>query len=213
MSGCCNTTSTASGCSAGRASSSSPVTSCPAPTWIWSAARSSTRLVAEIGETCNISIPDGTRMIYAERVESRWPLRIQLPTGTPVPLHCTASGKLYLSQLAPSARKRILQRLPLTQNTRNSICDIDQLEAELRKTRQRGYAWDNEEFIEGLVAVAVPIKDPKGRFCAGLALHAPIVRMTLEIAVEQLPKLRASAQQIEVLLADQTPGDLLGGGV
>ena len=166
-------------------------------------------LVNEIGETCNIAIPDGTRMIYAERVESRWPLRVQLPAGTPVPLHCTASGKLYLSQLAPSVRRRVLDRLPLTKNTRNSICDNDRLEAELQSIRDKGYGWDNEEFIEGLVAVSVPINDPKGRFCAGLALHAPVFRMTLEQAIAQLPRLRQAAGQIETLMADRASVVLL----
>ena len=61
---------------------------------------------------------------------------------------------------------------------------------ELEKTREQGYATDNEEFVEGLVAVAVPIRSPDGRFCAGLALHAPKFRMTMETAIDQLPALR-----------------------
>lgn len=159
-------------------------------------------LAEEVGETCNISIPDGTRMIYAERVESHWPLRMQLPAGTAVPLHCTASGKLYLSQLDPPSRHRILGRMRLSQHTPFTIVDSDALEDELRQTCERGFAQDNEEFIEGLVAVAVPICDPNGRFCAGLALHAPKIRMTMEDAVAQLPALRAAAGQIETLIAD-----------
>ncbi len=160
-------------------------------------------LVEEIGETCNISIPDGTRMMYAERVESRWPLRMQLPAGTPVPLHCTASGKLYLSQLTAPVRRRMLVRLPLTKNTPRTITDIDALEAELLRIRDEGYGWDDEEFVDGLVAVSVPIKDQKGRFCAGLALHAPTQRMSLEDALNKLPILEAAAKQIESLLADR----------
>ena len=161
-------------------------------------------LVEEVGETCNISIPEGTRMIYAERVEAHWPLRMQLPVGTPVPLHCTASGKLYLSQLAPSARQRILSRLRLSAHTPHSIVDIDELDRDLERTREQGFATDNEEFIEGLVAVAVPICGQNGRFCAGLALHAPKFRMTMEDALDQLPALRSAAAQIESLLTDGT---------
>lgn len=159
-------------------------------------------LVAEIGETCNISIPEGTRMIYAERVEAHWPLRVQLPVGTPVPLHCTASGKLYLSQLAPGPRQRILSRLRLSRHTPYSIVDIGELGAELERIREQGFSSDNEEFIEGLVAVAVPICGQNGRFCAGLALHAPKFRMTMEDALEQLPALQAAAKKIESLLTD-----------
>lgn len=159
-------------------------------------------LVDQIGETCNISIPEGTRMIYAERVEAHWPLRMRLPAGTPVPQHCTASGKLYLGQLEPSARQRILGRLRLSRHTKATIVDAEELESELKKVREQGYATDNEEFIEGLVAVAVPICDAQGRFCAGLALHAPKFRMTMEDALEKLPVLRATADQIESLIAD-----------
>lgn len=165
-------------------------------------------LVEEIGETCNISIPEGTRMIYAERVESHWPLRMQLPAGTTVPQHCTASGKMYLSQLDGSARQRILGRLHLSKHTEATIVDINALERELQKIREQGFATDNEEFIEGLVAVAVPICDPGGRFCAGLALHAPKFRMTMDEAISKLPLLRATADQIEGLIAGEAAQDL-----
>ncbi|MEM7222529.1 MAG: IclR family transcriptional regulator [Pseudomonadota bacterium] len=161
-----------------------------------------TALVEKVGETCNISIPEGTRMIYAERVESHWPLRMQLPAGTPVPQHCTASGKLYLAQLLPTARRRTLERLHLSKQTPHTITDIDELEADLRRTSELGYASDNEEFVEGLVAVAVPIIDQAGRFCAGLALHAPKFRMTMDDAIKQVPTLRAAAEQIESLITD-----------
>jgi DNA-binding IclR family transcriptional regulator len=58
------------------------------------------RLADEIGETCNIATPDREGMTYLDRVETKWPLRIQLPVGTQVPFYCTASGKLYLSSLS-----------------------------------------------------------------------------------------------------------------
>ena len=57
-----------------------------------------------VGETANITVPDFNRMRYLDRVETQWPLRLQLPVGSQVPLHCTASGKLYLSSLPRAAR-------------------------------------------------------------------------------------------------------------
>lgn len=51
----------------------------------------------ETGETVNLSIPDGDRMVYVERIETDWPLRLQFAIGSRVPMHCTAAGKLYLS--------------------------------------------------------------------------------------------------------------------
>ncbi len=157
-------------------------------------------LVDDVGETCNISVPDGARMIYAERVESHWPLRLQLPTGTHVPMHCTASGKLYLSQLEPDMIDRVLESLDLNKYTRRSVVSVPKLKAELSKIRKRGYATDNEEFIEGLVAIAVPIFDPSGRFCAGLALHGPKLRIKLKDALARLPALKNAADQISRLM-------------
>ncbi len=157
-------------------------------------------LVEEVGETCNISIPDGMRMIYAERVEAHWPLRVQLPVGTSVPMHCTASGKLYLSQIEAPMSARIVARLELARHTSRSINSAAKLTTELARIRKRGYATDNEEFIEGLVAVAVPIVDTNGRFCAGLALHAPKFRLTLKGALTHLPRLKKAAHQISMLM-------------
>ena len=163
-------------------------------------------LVEKVGETCNISIPDGLRMIYVERVESHWPLRVQLPTGSAVPMHCTASGKLYLSQLEPEVSDRLVTRLDLGRHTSKSIIDPKALKDELKKIRNRGYATDNEEFIDGLIAVAVPIFDQNGRFCAGLALHGPKFRITLRGAVKQLPVLQKAAAQIGELMKSNDAG-------
>ena len=78
---------------------------------------------------------------------------------------------------------------------------LQELEVELQKIRKRGYATDDEEFIDGLVAVAVPISDANGRFCAGLALHGPKFRITVKSAADALPALRKAAAQIEDLIS------------
>ena len=63
-------------------------------------------LVTKVGETCNFTTLDGTQVLYIDRVEAQWPLRLTLDVGSHVPLHCTASGKLFLAEMpAPSARR------------------------------------------------------------------------------------------------------------
>ena len=160
-------------------------------------------LVDEVGETCNISIPDDLTMIYADRVESGWPLRVQLTTGTHVPLHCTASGKLYLSQLPPTTLERIMARHKLERMTKATITNPQALQKELAKIRKSGYGWDNEEFINGMVAVSVPVRDSRGRFCAAIAVHGPTQRMSLSSARKRLPALRRAARKIEALIEAQ----------
>lgn len=71
-------------------------------------------LANDLGETCNIATPDREGMIYLDRVETKWPLRIQLPIGTQVPFHCTASGKIYLSHLTAPNMARFLASYDLS---------------------------------------------------------------------------------------------------
>ncbi|MEL6840304.1 MAG: IclR family transcriptional regulator, partial [Pseudomonadota bacterium] len=107
-------------------------------------------LAMSVGETCNIAIPERDGMFYLDRVETHWPLRIQLPVGTQVPFHCTASGKMYLSSLRADKFKRFMSWLDLPAQTDQTITETDALRAELSETRQRGYASDDEEFMDGM---------------------------------------------------------------
>lgn len=150
----------------------------------------------QVGETCNIAIPDGTEMVYWDRVETKWPLRHQLKIGARVPLHCTANGKLYLSTLTAKQRKRLLNNIELEKCTPNTVTDRDELERGLAEIAAAGVSADNEEFIEGMIAVAVPIRDAVGRFVAGLAIHAPVVRLSLEEALGHVDILRAAAREL-----------------
>lgn len=151
------------------------------------------RLVGEIGETCNFTMLDGHAVVYLDRVEAAWPLRITLSPGSQVPLHCTASGKLLLALLPKPARTRIAAHLALTRYTETTITDPLALDAELARIRAQKYATDNEEFHAGLVCVAVPVADPGKRVCAAIAVHAPVSRMSLDRAIGHLPALRHAA--------------------
>ncbi len=157
-------------------------------------------LAEKIGETCNITIPDREAMIYLDRVETKWPLRIQLPVGTQVPFHCTASGKLYLSSLPKTARSALLTNLTLAARTPNTITDVVQLNDALDRIRADQVGTDNEEFLDGMVAVAVPLADSEGRLFATLAVHAPRLRMSIEEAKAHVPILREAADQLAALI-------------
>lgn len=154
------------------------------------------RLADQVGETCNISLPDGDTMVYADRVETQWPLRIQLPVGTRVPLHCTASGKVYLSTLQRPQLLRFLKRIPLNAQTKNSITSTDALMAEVETVRQRGFAEDDQEMIDGMVALAVPINDSLDRFFGTVSFHAPVQRVSLDEALRFLPQLQQVAREL-----------------
>ena len=157
-----------------------------------------TAVSQEIGETCNIVIPLGIEMYYTDRVETKWPLRHQLPIGSNVPVHCTASGKLYLSSLPKRQCAALVSVLPLEKFTSNTILNANDLLAALAQIREDQVGIDDEEFVEGMVAVAVPVNDSKGRMVAALAFHAPTVRMDLDKARTYLPVLRKAAEALSI---------------
>ena len=157
-------------------------------------------LVAEVGETCNFTTLDGAQVLYLDRVEAPWPLRLTLDVGTHVPLHCTASGKLFLSQMPTEERDAAIAQLPLPRMTRNTLVTAKALRAECDRIAEQGYSTDREEFVAGLIAVAVPVHDARGRVRAAIAMHAPLLRLTLAGAIGRLAVMRAAATRMRALL-------------
>ncbi|MEM8577128.1 MAG: IclR family transcriptional regulator [Pseudomonadota bacterium] len=158
------------------------------------------RLADEVGETCNLAAPGRAEMVYLDRVETHWPLRIQLPVGTKVPLHCTASGKMYLSSLRADKLARVLSWLELDALTERTITDPVRLAEEVAATRARGYGTDDQEFMTGMTAIAVPIRDDLGRLLTTLSIHAPTQRHSAASLAKRLPALHAAAARMSTLL-------------
>jgi len=163
-------------------------------------------LVARLGETCNLGVLARDEVIYVERVECDWPLRIQYGVGSRVPLHATGIGKLLLAHLPARERRRLLRVLPLTQLTERTITDPARLEEELTTIRRRGYAANDRENTPGLIGLAVPIRNPKGKVIAGLAVHAPEARLSLSRALENLPLLNEAAGELANYFAEDLEG-------
>jgi DNA-binding IclR family transcriptional regulator len=153
-------------------------------------------LVEEIGETCNLTLLDGTEVVYLDRVEAAWPLRLHFQPGSRVPVHCSASGKLLLALLPARERRRILAALPLSRHTAATLTDRRALEDELKRVRKERMSTDNEEYLAGTVCVAVPVESRERRIPAALAVHAPTTRMTLEQALRHVPALRRAAARL-----------------
>ena len=153
-----------------------------------------------VGETVNYAVPGNSGMNYLDRVETDWPFRIQLPIGTSVPFHCTASGKTFLASLAPRKRETLVASLTLDKMTHHTHVDRERLHDELQRIRNQGYALDQEEFLEGMVAIAVPVVDPDGRYVASLAYHGPTQRMSLPEAIDRKDILQNAAVKLSRVL-------------
>jgi len=154
------------------------------------------RLVDEVGETCNLAMLAKGELTYIDRIEASWPLRLHLPIGTALPVHCSASGKLLLAFKPAAERALLIEALSLTRHTERTICDRQLLAAELDRIAANGYALDNEEYVLGVACVAVPVRRADGEVIAAVAVHAATARLPLARAIEFLPRLTEAATAI-----------------
>ena len=120
--------------------------------------------------------------------------------GGRVPAHCSGMGKAILAFLDPHAARRILPKR-LTAHTGHTIVDRQAMLAELGLIRRRGYAVDEEEFMDGVRCVAVPVWG-RGQDVAGaISLAGPAFRLTGAVARGQVEPLREAATRISRLIS------------
>jgi len=155
------------------------------------------QLVEEIGESCNLTALSGSEVVYLDRVETAAPLRFYLHSGSRVPVHCSASGKIFLSQMSPAQRRRLLSNAPLEPYTPKTLTDPDALEKEVQRIRKDGYAIDHEEFLPGLLCIATLVPsgdDAPSNLC--IAVQAPVMRLDAAKAKTLLPALQRAAKAL-----------------
>ena len=154
-------------------------------------------VASEVNEAVNYVVPEESGMHYLDRIDTNWAFRVQLPVGTNVPFHCTASGKCFLASLSKSARKKFVSALNLEKLTDKTFTNIEELMFELDKVSKQGYSIDDEEFMDGMRAIAVPVTDNNGRFVAALAFHGPSQRLSIEYLVEHREVLFNGSQTLK----------------
>ncbi len=98
------------------------------------------------------------RVSIIDIVESTQDLKITAPVGARIPLLVGALGKVFMASLEDGEAERVVRNTALRQDTENSITDPERYLDEIRAARKSGYALDNEEYIQGVRAVAAPIR-------------------------------------------------------
>ena len=157
-------------------------------------------LSEKLNETVSLSIPHGTKLIYFDRLESHWPWQVNLKVGTSLPLHCCASGKLYLSTLEPYAAQTIFERINPIDSARNTITCADKFSNELNLIRESGYSLDNEEWFDDMNGAAVPIFASNGTLAACLSTHALATRKSMQTLREEIPFMLQTAKDLNACL-------------
>lgn len=149
----------------------------------------------QFNETVNLGVLDGDEVIYLEMVESRYALRMQAEVGSRDPVYTTALGKTILAHLPEEQRELYLQAT-LTPRTENTLTDRAALEADLERTRECGYALDNQENELGARCVGVPIFDSDGCVVAAMSVSSPVSRLTEEREQDIIERLLEAGEEV-----------------
>lgn len=141
-------------------------------------------------------------IVLIDVVEAPQPLKLSYDVGDLCPAHATALGKAIAASLTPKQLEALLPNGKLPKLTRHTLTSRMQLEAELTRVRQRGYAINDEETIEGVILVGAPLFDSLGRVFAGISVSAPTVRCSSRKRREMIEQVLVASHAITRDLRD-----------
>ncbi len=136
-------------------------------------------LVEQYKETANLAILDNWDVIYIDQVESEKMVKSIARLGSRCPSHCSAVGKVLLSDFQENELERYFKNYNLEPYTDNTIVSAGLFRYELKSVKRQGYALDLEETEEGIRCVAAPIYNHTGKVAAAIGISGPSNRISL----------------------------------
>ncbi|MCU4753157.1 IclR family transcriptional regulator [Halobacteria archaeon AArc-curdl1] len=152
-------------------------------------------LATETSELVNLAVEDHGHCVYLYRSKGTQAVKLDTYSGLRTAMHNTALGKSMLAHLPEYRVEKILDE-PLTAETSNSITDPEEIRTQLAEIRERGYALDNEERLEGLRCVAAPIQNSDESVIGAISVSGPTSRMKGERLENEIPELVSSAANV-----------------
>ena len=133
-------------------------------------------LAQRTSETVYLCLPDGDQVYYADQIDSRYQIRPRDWSGSRVPMYTVSAGKLFLANLSPPELDIFLAR-PLEPFARKTLKSAAALRVHLKEVRKKGYGWARDEFEDGLIGIAAPIRDESRKLIAAIAVSGPAYRL------------------------------------
>lgn len=159
-------------------------------------------LADETSERAQFIVEEHGHAVYVHRASGDHAVQTDPGIGKRIALHATAAGKAILAQLPTEQVNRIIERRGLPAVTEETVTDQEKLFSELEEIRNRGYSFNNQENVDGLRAVGVPVNDPNDRVIGALSVSGPTHRLTKDLFQEELPTLLlGTANELELNIA------------
>ena len=147
----------------------------------------------ELGNLFGVTVCLGQQhdleILTVDVVSSSLPVRYVSHIGNAAPLHTAAMGKCVMAAMGNAELDVLLDRLDLRSRTAKSLATKKGLWREIRRIRKQGYAFDDEEWSEGVRCLGIPVFDQYGRCTYGMSisgLAANFAGERLEKMVEKL---------------------------
>jgi IclR family acetate operon transcriptional repressor len=157
-------------------------------------------LMAETGETANLGVERGTHVLFISQVETHQAIRAFFPPGAMSPLFASGVGKALLAQRSDADFARYLREADLETFTPKTLADPDALRADLARTRERGYSFDDEERNMGMRCIAAPVFNAHSEAVAGISVSGPSGRIGEEDVDRLASAVKAAADRLSAAM-------------
>ncbi len=148
------------------------------------------------GETVHLAQLDASQVLYVDKRNARDPVQMYSQAGKVGPAYCTGVGKAMMAFLDDDVLERTIAQQSFHRFTQTTLTTPEELRAELKNIRDRGYGFDREEHEPGIVCVAVPVLSPNGRMLGALSVTGPTSRTSLDQLETWAPRVMDTAAKI-----------------
>ena len=153
-------------------------------------------LAVETGELANLLVEEQGMGIYLMRSKGEKAVDLDTYAGLRTHLHTTGLGKAILAHLSEERVEEIIERRGLERMTPRSVGSREELFDALSRVRERGYAIDDGERLEGLRCIAAPVKASTGEVLGSISVSAPASRVSDDDLHGELAELVLSAANV-----------------
>ncbi|MEM9443438.1 MAG: IclR family transcriptional regulator [Pseudomonadota bacterium] len=164
-------------------------------------------LMSETEESVNLGIEDSGTIVYLAQIECHNPIRAFHRPGTRTRIHSSAMGKAILASWPDNEIKKLMEKVGMPGFTRKTLSDDRRFFADLEKTRERTWAFDDEEATIGMRCVAAAVYNEFGEVVAAVSISGPTARLTYDRIGELGPRIKRAAAEMTVAIGGKDPTD------
>ncbi|MEV6005256.1 IclR family transcriptional regulator [Streptomyces sp. NPDC051976] len=157
------------------------------------------------GHTVHLAVYEQGEVVYIDKVDSRYPVRMYSRIGKPVAITVAAVAKLLLADLPEPERRTVAERLEYPRYTAKSTPDAAAFLTELATVREQGWATDLGGHEESINCVGAPLRGADGRVCAAMSVSAPNVVVSADELLHLRPLILRTAAAVSRDLSGTAP--------